>query len=40
MFSAMGSGFYGLTVTNTNGDRPQDWTFISGGYEITMDDVQ
>lgn len=41
MFSATGSGLYGgLTVTNINGDRPQDWNFIPGGYVITMDDVQ
>ena len=41
MFSATASGLYnGLTVTNANGNRAQDWTFVPAGYEINMDEVQ
>ena len=39
-FNATASGLYGLTVTCENGDRPQDWTFVSSGYEINMDEVE
>lgn len=41
VFEALADGAYDVTeVVRDGGDRPQDWTFISGGYEITMDDVQ
>ena len=35
---ASGAG-YGVPVTRTGGDRPQDWTFVPSGYTITVDDV-
>lgn len=40
MFTNTASGLYGLTVTNANGNRAQDWTFVPAGYEINMDEVQ
>lgn len=40
MFNATANGLYGLTVTNANGNRSQDWTFVPAGYEINMDEVQ
>lgn len=39
-FDATADGLYGETVTCTNGDRPQDWTFVPSGYEINMDEVE
>lgn len=36
--AAAGAGFGG-PVTCTNGNRPQDWTFVKEGYYITMDEV-
>lgn len=35
-FGAIADGAWGETgVTCTNGNRPQDWTFVSSGYTIT-----
>lgn len=39
-FDATADGLYGLSVTCENGNRPQDWTFVSSGYEINMDEVE
>ncbi len=41
LFKAIADGAWGETnVTCTNGNRPQDWTFVSSGYEINMDEVE
>lgn len=41
LFKAIADGAWGETnVTCENGNRPQDWTFVSSGYEITMDEVE
>lgn len=40
LFNAIADGAYGETVTCTNGNRSQDWTFVDGGYTITIDDVE
>lgn len=41
LFKAIADGAWGETnVTCDNGNRPQDWTFVSSGYEITMDEVE
>lgn len=40
IFNAIAGGAYGSSVTCSNGDRPQDWTFISTGHTLTIDDVQ
>ena len=40
VFNAIASGAWGESVTCTNGNRPQDWTFVEGGYTITIDDVK
>lgn len=40
LFNAIADGAYGETVTCQNGNRSQDWTFVTGGYTITIDDVQ
>lgn len=45
LFSAIADGAWGepsVSVASTPsnaGDRPQDWTFVAGGHDITMDDV-
>lgn len=39
LFNAIADAAWGETVTCENGNRPQDWTFVSTGYEITMDEV-
>ena len=45
LFSAIADGAWGelsVSVASTPsnaGDRPQDWTFVTGGHDITMDDV-
>lgn len=38
-FRAYAAGAYGLDVTCDGGNRPQDWTFVSGGRTLTIDDV-
>lgn len=40
LFNAIADGAYGETVTCENGNRPQDWTFVPGGFTISIDDVQ
>ena len=41
LFKAIADGAWGETnVTCENGNRPQDWTFVSSGYEINMDEVE
>lgn len=40
LFKAIADGAYGETVTCENGNRPQDWTFVPGGFTISIDDVQ
>ena len=41
LFKAIADGAWGETnVTCDNGNRPQDWTFVPSGYEITMDEVE
>lgn len=35
---AAGAGF-GVPVSCSNGNRAQDWTFVSSGYTLTVDDV-
>ena len=41
LFKAIADGAWGETnVTCDNGNRPQDWTFVSSGYEINMDEVE
>ena len=36
LFKAIADGAWGETnVTCTNGNRPQDWTFVPSGYTIT-----
>lgn len=41
LFKAIADGAYdGETVTCQNGNRAQDWTFVPGGYTITIDDVK
>lgn len=40
LFNAIADGAYGETVTCENGNRAQDWTFVPGGYTITIDDVK
>lgn len=44
LFSAIATGAWGETVSvasspSNAGNRPQDWTFVSSGHYITMDDV-
>ena len=39
LFNAIAGAAWGESVTCDNGNRPQDWTFVSTGYEITMDEV-
>lgn len=45
LFSSIADGAWGelsVSVASTPsnaGDRPQDWTFVTGGHDITMDDV-
>lgn len=45
LFSSIADGAWGelsVSVASTPsnaGDRPQDWTFVAGGHDITMDDV-
>lgn len=40
VFQAIAGGAgYGVPVTCSNGNRAQDWTFVSSGYTITMDEV-
>lgn len=45
LFSSIADGAWGeLSVSvasspSNAADRPQDWTFVEGGYSITMDDV-
>ncbi len=41
LFKAIADGAWGeLDVTCTNGNRPQDWTFVPSGYTITVDDIR
>ncbi len=41
LFKEIADGAWGeLDVTCTNGDRPQDWTFVPSGYTITVDDIR
>lgn len=40
LFSTIATNAYGQTVTCENGNRPQDWTFVPGGFTISIDDVQ
>lgn len=40
LFNAIADGAYGETVTCENGNRPQDWTFVDGGYTISIADVK
>ena len=40
LFSTIATNAYGQTVTCENGNRAQDWTFVPGGYTITIDDVK
>lgn len=44
LFSIIAQNIYGSTVSVSStpsnaADRPQDWTFVTGGHYITMDDV-
>ena len=39
LFNAIADGAWGETVTCENGNRPQDWTFVSSGYTITYDEA-
>ena len=39
LFNSIADGAWGETVTCENGDRPQDWTFVSSGYTITYDEA-
>lgn len=44
LFSVISQNIYGSTVSVSSspsnaGNRPQDWTFVSSGHYITMDDV-
>lgn len=44
LFNAIADGAYGETVSLSTtpsdaGNRPQDWTFVEGGYTITYDDA-
>ena len=34
-----GYDYWEETVTCENGNRPQDWTFVSSGYTITYDEA-
>lgn len=40
VFQAVAENAWDLDVTNENGNRAQDWTFVPAGYTITIDDVQ
>lgn len=40
VFQAVAENAWDLDVTNANGNRAQDWTFVPTGYTITVDDVQ
>lgn len=40
LFSTIATNAYGQTVTCENGNRAQDWTFVPGGYTISIDDVK
>ena len=41
LFKAFADGAWvESNVTCTNGNRPQDWTFVPSGYEINMDEVE
>ena len=39
LFNAIADGAWEETVTCENGNRPQDWTFVSSGYTITYDEA-
>lgn len=39
LFAAFADGAWEETVTCENGNRPQDWTFVSSGYTITYDEA-
>ena len=38
--SLAGGAGYGVPVTRDGGNRLQDWTFVSTGYTMTMDEVE
>ena len=38
-FNSIADGAWEETVTCENGNRPQDWTFVSSGYTITYDEA-
>ena len=40
VFNAIASGAFSTTVTRDNGDRARDAGSVSGGYTITIDDVE
>ena len=39
LFNSIADGAWEETVTCENGNRPQDWTFVSSGYTITYDEA-
>lgn len=39
LFNSIANGAWGETVTCENGNRSQDWTFVSSGYTITFDEA-
>ena len=39
LFHRIASDCLRITVTCENGNRPQDWTFVSSGYTITYDEA-
>lgn len=44
LFNGLATGAWNESVTvastpSNAGNRPQDWTFVTGGHDITMDDV-
>lgn len=42
IFNAIAGGAFNTTVSRIigGGNRAQDWTFVTGGHTLTIDDVQ